>query len=190
MTIARTTTRWTSLIFMASAALAATAHAQVPVPVPPAPGPAEIVVVVDTDYISMVIEAPLANYGVRPAGPVPAHRHGVPENDDYERVRDAVSNELNADIDDIEPSAGSRIAFNSEAGCRYDEGSESIYVENGQWIVELSLDFDCRQPQNVASVSFNLFDLPGFTEASALVISGDLEAPFDLNATNRRFPLR
>jgi len=140
-------------------------------------GPALFIIVIDPELLTVGIEAPLANYGVAP-------------NSDYDSMRDAVSAAINSNIEKLEPSAGSKITPNEEAGCRYDDGNESIFERDGKWVVELDAQFECDQAANLTHIHFNIFDLPGFTKATARILDGDREVEVPLDGANRKLDLR
>lgn len=140
-------------------------------------GPALFIIVIDPELLTVGIEAPLANYGVAP-------------NSDYDIMRDAVSAAINSNIEKLEPSAGSKITPNEEAGCRYDDGNESIFERDGKWVVELDAQFECDQASNLTHIHFNILDLPGFTKATARIIDGDREVEVPLDGANRKLDLR
>ncbi|WP_432201505.1 hypothetical protein ACRAQ7_04835 [Erythrobacter sp. W53] len=152
-------------------------------------GPVTLVFVVDPDFVGVVIESPMANYGVASNLAIPPENHGVPEFDDYNDLRDELSRAIADEIDDIEPSIGSKFAFNQTAGCSYDEGSESIVKRDGQWMVTFDIEFACRQPANLQDVSINLFDMGGFSSGTAKVVNGDIEASFEIDGINRKVDL-
>lgn len=140
-------------------------------------GPALFIIVMDPELLTVGIETPLANYGVAP-------------NSDYDTMRDAVSAAINNEIEKLEPSAGSKIVPNEEAGCRYDDGNESIFERDGKWVVELDAQFECEQASSLTHIDFNIFDLPGFTTATARIIDGDREVEVPLDGANRKLDLR
>jgi hypothetical protein len=140
-------------------------------------GPALFIIVIDPGIVTIGIEAPLANYGIAP-------------NSDYDTMRDAVSAAINSDIEKLEPSAGSRLVPNEEAGCRYEEGNESIFERDGKWVVELDAEFECEQSPKLTHIHFNIFDLPGFTTATARIIDGDREVEVPLDSANRKLEVR
>lgn len=152
-------------------------------------GPVSIFIVVDPDFVGLAIESPMINYGVTSDLVIPAENYGVPGFDDYNDLRDEISDAIDKDIDGIKASVGSLFAFANEAGCRYDEGSESIFKRDGEWIVTFDIEFACRQKVNLKSVSINLFDLAGFSDRLATVINGYLEATVEIDGINRSVDL-
>lgn len=140
-------------------------------------GPGLFIVVVDPGIVTIAIEAPLANYGVAP-------------NSDYDTMRNAVSAVINSDIEDIELSTASKIVPNEEAVCRHEVGNERINEQNGQWVVVLEVDFACEQASKLTHLHFNIFDVPGFTAATARIIDGDREVEVPLDGANRKLDLQ
>ena len=165
-----------SVLFSACAAAQSSGTATPPAPAEGA-GSALFIIVIDPGILTIGFEAPLANYGVAP-------------NSDYDTMRDAVSAAINSDIEKLEPSAGSKITPNEEAGCRYDDGNESIFERDGKWVVELDAQFECDQASNLTHIHFNIFDLPGFTSATARIIDGDREVEVPLDDVDRKLDLR
>ncbi|WP_298470901.1 hypothetical protein [uncultured Erythrobacter sp.] len=154
-------------------------------------GPVELLFVLnDNEYVGLVIESPMANYGVSSDLELPPEQHGVPEWDDYNALRDELSRAIAPDIEGIEASVGSKFAFTSSAGCRYDEGSESIAKRDGQWMVTFDMEFICTNPATISDVSVNLFDMRGFTKGTAKIIDGDEERSVDVDGINRIVELR
>jgi hypothetical protein len=163
-----------SILFSAYAAAQSSGTAPAPAE---GPGPALFIIVVDPGVVTIGIEALLANYGVAP-------------NSDYDTMRDAVSAAINSDIEKLEPSAGSKLVPNEEAGCRYEEGNESIFERDGKWVVVLDAEFECEQSPKLTHIHFNIFDLPGFTTATARIIDGDREVEVPLDGANRKLQVR
>ncbi len=153
-------------------------------------GPVYLYFVVDPDFVGVVIESPMANYGVQSDLVIPPQNHGVPEWQDYNDLRDELSRAIAPDIDGIEASVGSKFAFTNSAGCTYDEGSESIVKKDGKWTVIFDIEFTCRQMSNLRDVSINLFDTAGFSSGFATVINGDIEASREVDGVDRRVDLR
>ncbi|MEL6878177.1 MAG: hypothetical protein AAGL68_08785 [Pseudomonadota bacterium] len=152
-------------------------------------GPVYLYFVVDPDIVGVVIESPMANYGVSSDLVIPPQNQGVPEFQDYNDLRDELSRAIASDIDGIEASVGSKFAFTDGAGCTYYEGSESIYKKDGQWMVTFDIEFACRDMASLKDVSINLFDGGGFSKGFATVINGDLEASKEVDGINRKIEL-
>lgn len=154
-------------------------------------GPVELFFLLsDGQYVSLAIESPMANYGVSSDLELPPENNGVPDWDDYNALRAELSRAIAPDIEEIEPSVGSKFAFTSNAGCRYDEGSESIFKRDGEWVVTFDIDFVCLNPANIRDVSVNLFDFGGFLKGRAKIVDGDREVAVDIDAINRKVELR
>ncbi len=152
-------------------------------------GPAEFYFGVDTEIVGVVIESPMANYGVTTDLVPPPENHGVPEWDDYNALRAELSRAIAADIYGIEASVGSKFAFTNGAGCAYDEGSESIFRKDGKWIVTFDIEFACSNPSALKDVSINLFDMAGFSSGTVTVTNGDAEGTVEVDGANRKVDL-
>jgi len=152
-------------------------------------GPAYFLFDVNTDSVGLVIESPMANYGVTSDLEIPPENHGVPTFQDYNDLRDELSRSIAPNIEGIEASVASKFFFNENARCKYDEGSESIYRKDGEWIVEFDIDFACRQGDKLKDVSINLFDFPGFTTGAVTILNGELETSKEVDGINHKIDL-
>jgi hypothetical protein len=177
------------LVFLSTLLIGAPVNAQSPRTPLENAGPANFLIIVGDDIVTVVIESPMANYGVDSDLEIPPENHGVPKFQDYNDLRAELSRAINPEIEIIEGSVGSKFAFDQTAACKYDEGSESIFKENGEWVLTFSIDFLCLQSANLKSVSINLFDFPGFTTGTATVENGDLVVSYELDGSRRKVDL-